>query len=340
LRSRAAGFECRCRRASPRDLRILFAVSRDDDLDHRERQRQLRQGFALATAAYLIYGIMPIYMKLLKAVPTGQIMAHRVVWSALLLAGIVSFSRRWPVIGEALAQPRLVGPLVIAAAMIFANWLLYIWAVLHNFVLETSLGFFITPLITVLLGVVALRERLRPLQGIAVAIAAIGVAVLAFCQGQTLWIALVLAGTVSTAGLIRKIMPLDPLCGLLIETSLMVPFAIAWLLWGAIRGQPLFGADIGDNLLLVMTGVVTAVPLLLFSAAAKKMPYSLAGQFQYIGPTLQFLQAVLLFHEPFGSLHLFTFICIWSGLGLVAFDMLRPGFKWWSTRGAVACPRE
>lgn len=270
---------------------------------------------------------MPIYMKLLKAVPAGQIMAHRVVWSALLLAGIVSFSRRWPVIGEALAQPRLIGPLVIAAAMIFANWLLYIWAVLQNFVLETSLGFFITPLITVLLGVVALRERSRPLQGIAVARSnPLDRAGFGWHDQQ--------------AGLIRKIMPLDPLCGLLIETSSMAPFAIAWLLWGAIRRQPLFGADISDNLLLVMTGVVTVVSLLLFSAAAKKMPYSLTGQFQYIGPTLQLLQAVLLFHEPFGSFHLFTSICIWSGLGLFAFDMLRPGTKWWPTRGAVASPRE
>jgi chloramphenicol-sensitive protein RarD len=205
---------------------------------------------------------------------------------------------------------------------------IYIWAVLNNFVLETSLGFFITPLMTVLLGVAALRERLRRPQAIAVILATIGVVALAVGQGGTLWIALVLAATFSIAGLIRKVTPLDPLCGLLIETMLMAPIAIAWLWWGMVRGQALFSADTGENLLLLMTGVVTAVPLLLFSAAAKKMPYSLAGQFQYIGPTLQFLQAVLLFHEPFGSLHLFTFICIWTGLGIFAIDLLRSGGKW------------
>lgn len=315
-------------------------MSEHDDIVDHESQRQLRIGFTFATTAYLIYGIMPIYMKLLKAVPAGQIMAHRVVWSALLLAGVVTVSRRWAAIRSAVKQPRLIGLLMITASMISVNWLLYIWAVLHNFVLETSLGFFITPLITVLLGVVALRERLRWLQGIAVILAAVGVTALTFGQDDTLWIALVLAVTISTAGLIRKIMPLDPSCGLLIETSLMVPFAIAWLWWGAMQGQPVFSADTGENLLLVMTGAVTAVPLLLFSAAAKKMPYSLAGQFQYIGPSLQFLQAVLLFHEPFNSLHLFTFLCIWAGLGIYAFDVLRPGSKWTTAYRSAAGSRE
>lgn len=294
----------------------------------------------MATVAYLIYGIMPIYMKLLKAVPPGQIMAHRVVWSVVLLAAIVSVSRRWKTIGQAIAQPRQIGLLAVAATMIASNWLLYIWAVLHNFVLETSLGFFITPLITVLLGVVALREQLRRLQGVAVGLAAIGVGALALGQGGSLWIALALAGTISGAGLIRKIMPLDPLCGLLLETLLMAPFAIVWLWWGVSQGQPLFSAELGENILLVLTGVVTAVPLLLFSIAAKRMPYALAGQFQYIGPTLQFMQAVLLFHEPFGLLHLFTFVCIWTGLAFFAYDVLRPWFRQASTGRVVAGSRE
>ena len=286
------------------------------------RRKEFRVAVACATIAYLIYGIMPIYMKQLQAVPPGQIMAHRVIWSVLLLAMIVSVMGRWTTIRSAIT-PRLVLLFTITASLIGINWLVYIWAVLHSFVLETSLGFFITPLMTVLLGVVALRERLSRLQSLAVASAGLGVVALALGQGGSLWIALVLATTFSTAGLIRKIAPLDPLCGLLLETSIMAPAAIAWLWWSTAQGQPVFQPDLGENILLVMTGVVTAVPLLLFTTAAKKMPYSLAGQFQYLGPSLQFLQAVLLFHEPFGPLHMFTFGCIWLGLAIFTFDALR-----------------
>ncbi len=288
-----------------------------------ERIRQMRVGFVYALAAYLIYGIMPIYMKLLKAVPPGQIMAHRVIWSVLLLALIVSLTRRWPAVRAALSKPRMVLAMLLCALLIGTNWMVYIWAVLANHILETSLGFFVTPLMTVVLGVVVLRERLPRPQAVAVGLATIGVAALAIAQGGTLWIALVLAITFSTAGLIRKLAPVDPLCELLIETSLMAPIALAWLWWVTAQGQGAFGADRIDDSLLVMTGVVTAVPLLLFSAAAKRMPYSLAGQFQYIGPTLQFLQAVLLFHEPFTPVHMFTFACIWTGLGIFTYDVLR-----------------
>jgi chloramphenicol-sensitive protein RarD len=286
------------------------------------QKSQMQSGIAYATIAYLIYGAMPIYMKQLQAVPTGQIMAHRVIWSVVLLAIIVSLLRRWDTLRQTISL-RLVGLFAVTALLIGTNWLVYIWAVLQNHVLETSLGFFVTPLMTVLLGVVGLGERLNRLQAIAVGLAALGVLVFAIGQGGSLWIAMALAVTFSTAGLIRKIVPLDPLCGLLIETSLLAPMAIAWLWLASYHGQPVFGTDAVDNVFLVLTGVVTAVPLLLFSIAAKKMPYSLAGQFQYIGPSLQFLQAVLLFQEPFGVLHVFTFGCIWVGLAFFIFDALR-----------------
>lgn len=285
-------------------------------------ESEMRSGVIYATAAYLIYGAMPIYMKQLQAVPPGHIMAHRVLWSIVLLAVFVSILRRWNTLRQAISL-RLVCLLAVTAALIGTNWLVYIWAVLEDHVLETSLGFFITPLMTVLLGVVALGERLSRLQAIAVGLAALGALAFAFGQGSSLWIAMVLAVTFSTAGLIRKIVALDPLCGLLIETTLLAPFAIAWLFLAHHQGQPTFGTDPVDNFFLVSTGIVTAVPLLLFSIAAKKMPYSLAGQFQYIGPSLQFLQAVLLFHEPFGMLHMFTFGCIWIGLAFFIFDALR-----------------
>lgn len=283
---------------------------------------QIRSGVLYATIAYLIYGAMPIYMKQLQEVSPGHIMAHRVLWSIVLLAIIVSILGRWDTVRQAI-NLRLIGLFAVTATLIGTNWLVYIWAVLQNNVLETSLGFFITPLMTVLLGVVALGERLTWPQATAVCLAALGVVAFALGQGGSLWIAMVLAITFSTAGLIRKMIPLDPLCGLLIETSLLAPFAIAWLWLTSNQGQSVFGADPITNVLLVSTGVVTAVPLLLFSVAAKKMPYSLAGQFQYIGPSLQFLQAVLLFNEPFGLLHVFTFGCIWTGLAFFVLDALR-----------------
>lgn len=291
------------------------------------RKREIRLAVIFATSAHLIYGIMPIYMKLLTAVPPGQIMAHRVIWSVLLLAGIALAVKRWGLVWAAFRRPRIIALFAIAALLIGTNWLLYIWAVLHNYVLETSLGFFITPLMTVLLGVVALRERLSRLRSLAMGLAVVGVAALAIGQGGTLWIALVLALTFSVAGLIRKVVSVDPLSGLLIETSIMAPIAIGWLWWISERREGLFGADLTVDVLLVLTGVVTAVPLLLFTAATKRMDYSLAGQFQYIGPTLQFLQAVLLFNEPFGLVHLFTFVCIWTGLGIYTFDVFRTGRK-------------
>ncbi|QGN54055.1 EamA family transporter RarD [Novosphingobium sp. Gsoil 351] len=309
-----------------------------DEAEHgvdRSDRSKLRKGVVFATVAYLIYGIMPFYMKQLQAVAPGQIMAHRVIWSVLLLVIIVSVIRRWKIVRSA-ASMRMVCVFTITAALIGTNWLVYIWAVLHNFVLETSLGFFITPLMTVLLGVLALKERLSRMQVLAVALAGFGVAALAIGQGGSLWIALALAVTFSTAGLIRKIAPLDPLCALLIETSIMAPLAIVWLGWNAAHGQPVFEASLGQNALLVLTGVVTALPLLLFSSAAKMMPYSLAGQFQYLGPTLQFLQAVLLFHEPFRPLHMFTFGCIWVGLAIFTFDTVRAGLAFGRNSEAYA----
>lgn len=288
-----------------------------------QRASEMRLGVIYAISAYLIYGFMPIYMNLLSRVPPTQIMAHRVIWSLVLLAVVASVSRRWRDIRAALANRRTLLTLMLTATMIGANWLVYIWAVLNRHILETSLGFFITPLITVALGVVVLRERLRRAQAVAVALAAVGVAALATGQGGTLWIALFLAFTFSTYGLIRKMAPVDPLCGLLIETALLAPIAVGWLIWVTAEGAGTFGANHADDLLLLFTGVVTALPLLLFTAATKRMPYSTIGLFQYIGPTLQFLQAVLLFGEPFSELHLFTFACIWAGLAVFAFDGLR-----------------
>lgn len=293
------------------------------DSNGRQPPSELRLGIVYAVTAYLIYGGMPIYMRLLGDVPPTQIMAHRALWSFVFLAIIASLTRRWGPVRAALASRRTVLTLIVTAALIGANWLMYIWAVLNRHILETSLAFFITPLTTVLLGIVVLRERLRKVQWAAVALAFVGVAALATGQGMVLWITLFLVFTFSCYGLIRKIAPIDPLTGLLIETAVLTPVALGWLIWLAVTSTLAFGADPIDDLLLVTTGIVTAVPLLLFTAAAQRMPYSMFGPFQYIGPTLQTLQAVLLFGEPFTRLHMFTFGCIWTALAIFVVDGLR-----------------
>lgn len=300
--------------------------------------RELRLGIIYSVIAYVIYGVMPTYMRLLERVPPTEIMAHRVFWSVVFLAVIASLTRRWGPVSAAVASRRTMLTLVVTAALIGSNWLMYIWAVLNRHILETSLAFFITPLMTVLLGVIVLRERLRPAQWAAVALAGIGVGALATNQTMVLWITLFLVFTFSSYGLIRKIAPIDPLTGLLIETALLAPIGLGWLIWIATTGALAFGAEPIDDLLLVFTGVVTALPLLLFTAAAQRMPYSMFGPFQYIGPSLQALQAVLLFGEPFTGMHLFTFGCIWTAVAIFVVDGLRSSRKSAAAAAAASAP--
>jgi chloramphenicol-sensitive protein RarD len=277
----------------------------------------------LGLGAYAIWAMFPIYMQLLAAVPPVEIVAQRILWSVLLLAVIVTLMRRWRTIAEALRDPRLIGLLCLSATLIAVNWLVYIWAVLHNHVLATSLGYFINPLVNVGLGMILLGERLRRLQLWAVGLAGIGVAALALAGGAALLIALALALSFGSYGLVRKIAPVDALAGLLIETAVLAPLAAAWLLW--LGPTPAFGADLGQDILLALSGVITAVPLLLFAAAAKRMRYATLGLLQYLTPSLLFLQAVLLFGEELRPVHFFTFACIWTGVALYAWDSLRGG---------------
>lgn len=280
-----------------------------------------RIGVALGLCAYLIWGLLPAYMKLLANVPAVQILAHRVLWSLLLLGGAATLARRWSGVARALMDWRVLRLLCLSAVLIACNWLVYIWAVLNGQVLAASLGYFINPLVNVALGVLVLGERLGRLQAVAVALASVGVAAMAAAGGVGIAIALTLALTFGCYGLVRKIAPVDAFGGLLIETALLAPLAAGWLAWLGSAGA--FGADRAQDALLALSGVVTAVPLLLFAAAAKRMRYATLGLLQYISPTLGFLQAVLLFGEPLRPVHLFTFGCIWAGLALYAFDSLR-----------------
>lgn len=280
------------------------------------------KGLALGVSAYALWGVLPLYLHLLKGVPTLQVLAHRVLWSLLLLAVIVVALRKGRAILTA-ARGRTLLLLIASATLIGINWVIYIWAVQNDHVLEASLGYFINPLVNVALGVVVLGERVRRIQGVAIAVAAIGVAVLAIDGGGSLWIPLALAASFGMYGLVRKIVAIDALGGLTVETLLLAPACAAWLAYAASTGESAFGHSRHLDMLLVLAGAVTATPLLLFAAAARRMPYATLGLLQYIAPSLQFLEAVLLFGEPVHTVHIVTFVLIWSGCALYAWDSLR-----------------
>ena len=286
-----------------------------------------RRGVWIAVAAYVAWGLMPLYWHLLKVVPSMQIMAHRVVWSAVLVVGWLLWRQGWDWWRTIAARPRMLAALDLSGAVIAFNWGLYIWAVNAGHVVETSLGYFINPLVTVALGVVALRERLRRPQWIAVACAAAGVAWLTWSAGSPPWIALGLAGSFALYGLVRKLVPVDAVAGLGVESLFMFLPALAYVLWAEAGhgGGFIGGWSLGTQLLLVFSGVVSAVPLVAFAYGVRRIPLSLVGLLQYIGPTLQLLLGVWFFREPFTAVHALGFGAIWLGLAIFAGEGLWRG---------------
>lgn len=279
-----------------------------------------RTGLILGISAYVLWGLLPLYLRLLHDVPALQVLAHRVLWSLVLLGAIVVVIRRGRAIVAA-ARGRTLLLLCASAALIAVNWLVYIWSIQNGHVLEASLGYFINPLVNVALGTIVLGERIGRVQKAAVAVAAVGVAVMAVAGGGALWIPLSLAFSFGLYGLIRKVAAIDALGGLTVETALLAAPALAVLLLGS---EPVFGRGMQTDVLLVLAGAVTAVPLLMFAAAARRLRYSTMGLLQYIGPTLQFLQAVLLFREPLRPVHIVTFALIWTGCVLYAIGSRQP----------------
>lgn len=279
-------------------------------------------GFAFGVGSYTLWGVLPLYIHLLKEVPALQVLAHRVLWSLGLLLLLILVLRRAPMILAA-ARGRTLLLLVGSALMIGINWIVYIWAVQNGHVLEASLGYFINPLVNVALGFAFLGERLRRLQAAAIAVAAAGVLVLALSGGGALWLSLLLALSFGFYGLLRKVAAIDALGGLTVETLLLAPFSIALLFHASQAGTNAFGQSTHLDLLLALAGVVTALPLLLFAAAARRLPLATLGLLQYIAPSLQFAEAVLLFGEPVRTVHIATFALIWSGCALYAFDTIR-----------------
>lgn len=288
-----------------------------------------RRGVWIAVGAYVAWGLMPLYWHLLKVVPSMQIIAHRVVWSALLVCGWLTFKYGHGWLRETLSRPRAAPMLLLSGVLIAFNWGLYIWAVNAGHVVETALGYFINPLLNVVLAVLVLHERLNRVQWTSVAIAAAGVLWLTFNYGSFPWIALALAASFGGYGLVRKLLGAPPVRGLGVESLYLLLPALAYLLWTEAAGSghllahgeaPGWGWGVAG--LLVFGGVLTALPLIGFAAAVQRIPYSLVGLLQYISPTLQLLAGVLILHEPFGRDRAIGFAFIWAALALYAGDGL------------------
>ena len=276
--------------------------------------RSARAGLLFGLAAYGIWGILPIYFKWLQAVPPIAIVAHRIVWSLLALALLVTLLKAWGEVRVAVRHRRTLALLTLSALLIGGNWLLYVYAINSGHILAGSLGYYLNPLANILLGRFILKERLDRLQWAAVAIAALGISVLLSGALGTLWISLSLCFSFATYGLIRKMVAVDSIAGLTIETMMLAPIALGWLLIGATAGRPIFGPDGVETALLLATGIVSTVPLLCFTAAARRLPYSTVGMLQFIAPTLQFALAVAVYGEPFTRAHAIAFGAIWTAL--------------------------
>ncbi len=301
----------------------MAATAADNTPAGTHRRGPPHSGLAAALGAFVIWGLLPLYLRAIGTVPTLQIMAHRILWSCVLVFGWLAARGGLASVRVALANPASRRRLAASAALISANWLVYVWAVNNGHVVEASLGYFINPLLNVALGVVVLAERLNRAQWTAVALAAAGVAYLSVVTGRPPWIALALASSFATYGFIRKVVAVESVPGLATETLLLAPIAAAWLLWCEHLGSGSFGhVDTVIDLLLVGSGVVTALPLALFAYGARLIPLSTVGLLQYVGPTLQFLIGVLVFHEAFPRARAVGFVMIWSALAIYASDSL------------------
>ena len=283
-----------------------------------------KAGLVAGISAYLVWGFFPIYFKALGSVPPVQVVCHRIVWSALFLAALITLRRGWGEVAAAASAKETVLLLVATALLIATNWLVFIIAVGHAQVLQSSLGYFMTPLVSVLLGVALLKERLRRLQVTALVLALIGVAMITAQQSGLPWAALTLAITFGTYGLLRKVAGVEALAGLAIETFILAPAAAGYLVYAELHGVGSFGhAGWGTDGLLVFSGVVTSLPLLLFAHAARRLRLATIGFLQYLTPTLHFAIAVALYREPFTTANLASFAFIWLGLGLYSLHALK-----------------
>lgn len=275
----------------------------------------MNKGILNGIAAYALWGFFPIYWKLLHPVPALQVIGHRIGWSFILLLAFILITRQWQQFRAAALTSKTVGIYSIAAVLLSVNWLIYVWGVNSGFIVETSLGYFINPLLSVLLGVIFLRERLRPAQWVPIAIATAGVIYLTATYGRLPWIALSLAFSFGFYGFVKKLAPLGSLYGLTLETAIVFPIALIYLLAVELNGTGFFFHEsLLTNILLIGAGLVTTVPLLMFASAARQIPLSVIGLLQYIAPTIQFLIGIFVYKEPFDQAHLIGFGIVWIAL--------------------------
>jgi chloramphenicol-sensitive protein RarD len=280
-----------------------------------------RAGVIYGVAAYGLWGIFPLYFKAIKDVPTLEVLAHRVIWSLAFLVVLMLWRHNWPAARQALRSRQTLLILCATTLLIGGNWLVFIWAVAQGHVLEASLGYFINPLVNVLLGLIFLHERLRRWQVASVLLATVGVAYLTITLGRFPFLALFLALTFGSYGLLRKIVKVEAMAGLTVETALLAPAAIAFLGYQMVHGQAVFGAaSLKLTLLLLSAGFVTAIPLLWFTEAARRLRLATLGFLQYLAPTGHFLCAVLAFREPFSHTHLIAFSFIWTALAIYSIE--------------------
>ena len=284
--------------------------------------RTSRTGLLLGLAAYALWGVLPLYFKLVATVAPFDIVAHRVIWSLPYIALLITLSSGWAKARECAFDPRTISMLILTALLIGVNWLLYVWAVNSGHLLAASFGYYLNPIANVLLGPFVLHEKLSRLQWTAVVIAIAGISVLAAGALGQLWVSLSLCATFALYGLLRKVVKADALTGLGIETVLLFPVALFWIGWRFSSGVPVMGTTPAIASLLLLAGIVSTTPLLLFTAASKRLRYSTLGMLQFIAPTLQFLIAVA-YGEPLKTAHFIAFPAIWTALALYVAALIR-----------------
>jgi len=284
-----------------------------------------------AISCFLLWGLFPLYFKLLQDVSSFDIVVQRIFWSLLFLIVVLSWKRQWAWLGEVVRKPRVLLGFLVSALLLSGNWVLYVWAVNSDRIVDASLGYFMSPLVSVLLGYVILKEKLRPLQWLAVSMALGAVLWLTWINGALPWIGLTIAATFGVYGLLRKIAHLGALEGLALETILLAPLVLTILAVTAVNGSNGFlQASPTSQILLVLSGPVTAIPLLMFARAARRIPLSLLGLLQYISPTMQLLTGVFIYDEPFDGPRLTGFVVIWSALAVYSVEGL---WRLWSAKG-------
>ncbi|CCG93796.1 MULTISPECIES: EamA family transporter RarD [Marinobacter] len=278
------------------------------------------KGVVYGLGAYTLWGSFPLYFALFKGIPSWEVLIHRVIWSCLFLAVVISILKRWPPVVAALRQPRRLGYVLGCAVFIALNWGIYIYAVETRHVLQASLGYFLTPLVNVAMGLLILGERISRLQAAAVGLAAVAILYQLLLLGELPWITLVLAFSFGTYGLMRKKVELDGLSGLFVETLLLLPLGLLTLAWLSSQGLSHFSDSTYSALLLASSGAVTAIPLLAFAGAARRLKLSTVGFLMYINPTIQFLIALYIFHEPLSTAKLVSFVMIWVALSIYSWS--------------------